>query len=355
VTRSNYVKFWVAGIAVFVLLLYALSPVLLPFVTAAAVAFFLDPVADRLQRAGLSRTMATTVITAVFFLLVVGLIAVLAPVIEHQISAFAARLPGYLNSLSDWAQPTLIELRRKLSPADYEKLRETASGYAGTAVAWVGNLAQGLLSSGLAIVNLLSILFITPVITFYLLRDWDVMVNKVDSWLPRRGAETIRAQAREIEDTLSGFVRGQSLVVLALAIIYAVGLTAVGLDLGLIVGLVAGLISFIPYLGTISGFVVGIGLAVAQTQDWQLPAMVAAVFTVGQVIEGNVLTPKLVGDRVGLHPVWIMFALLAGGAWFGFLGILLAVPVAAVIGVLIRFSLRNYLASPLYQGPNPPA
>lgn len=353
--RSSHVKIWLGGLAAFLLLLYALSSVLLPFVAAMAVAFFLDPVADRLERLGMSRLAATSVITAGFFLFALGVIAILAPLIEHQVSAFVTRLPGYFDALSNWLEPTLRKLRRQLSAGDFEKLRETASNFAGTAVSWTGKVAQGVLSSSLAIVNLLSLVFITPVITFYLLRDWDVMVAKVDSWLPRKGADTIRTQVGEIERTLSGFVRGQSLVVLSLAVIYALGLTLVGLDLGLIVGLVAGLISFIPYLGTISGFVVGVGLAFAQTQDWHLPAMVAGVFLFGQVIEGNLLTPKLVGDRVGLHPVWIMFALLTGAAWFGFLGLLLAVPVAAVLGVLIRFSLRNYLCSPLYSGSPPPS
>jgi predicted PurR-regulated permease PerM len=206
------------------------------------------------------------------------------------------------------------------------------------------------LTGSLVVVNILSLLFITPIVTFYMLRDWDVMVSKVNAWLPRQHAETIRIQLREIDRTLAGFVRGQATVCLALGTFYGVGLTAVGLDLGLIIGLGSGLVSFIPYLGTLSGFVIGVALAFAQAQDWHLPAMVAGVFIVGQVLEGNFLTPKLVGDKVGLHPVWVMFALLAGATLFGFVGVLLAVPVSAVIGVLVRFGLSRYLVSPLYKG-----
>jgi predicted PurR-regulated permease PerM len=209
------------------------------------------------------------------------------------------------------------------------------------------------LTGSLAVVNLLSLVFITPVVTFYLLRDWDRIVAKVDSWLPRDHADIIRVQMGEINRTLSGFIRGQATVCLALGTIYGVGLSLVGLDLGLVIGMTSGMLSFIPYLGSITGFVTGMGLAFAQGADWHLPAMVAGVFAFGQVMEGNVLTPKLVGDKVGLHPVWIMFALLAGGTLFGFVGILLAVPVAAVIGVVVRFALSHYLASPIYHGNRP--
>jgi predicted PurR-regulated permease PerM len=349
-TSAQRYRFWLIGLAVFVLLTYVLRGVLLPFVAGMAIAYFLDPIADRLERAGLTRTMATTVITASFFVLVAVTLVLLVPVVESQVVAFAHRVPGYLDALGDRIQPLVLELKRKLSAGDIEKLRSSAGEYAGTAVAWVVDLIKRVLSGGLVVVNILSLLFITPIVTFYLLRDWDVMLARLNNWLPREHADTIRAQGREINRTLSGFIRGQALVCLILGAFYGLGLTAVGLDLGLIIGLVAGLISFIPYLGTISGFVVGVGLALAQSPGWELPALVAGVFLAGQMLEGNFLTPKLVGDKVGLHPVWIMFALLAGGALFGFVGILLAVPVAAVIGVLVRFALGRYLESPLYHG-----
>jgi predicted PurR-regulated permease PerM len=189
---------------------------------------------------------------------------------------------------------------------------------------------------------------ITPVVTFYLLRDWDKLVAKLDQWLPRDSAETIRAQVALVDETLAAFARGQAIVCLLLGVFYGIGLTLVGLEYGLIIGLVTGLISFVPYFGMLTGMVVGVGLAFVQFDSLMPVVMVLAVFGVGQVIEGNVVTPKLVGDRIGLHPVWMIFALMAGGALFGFMGILLAVPVAATIGVLSRFALSRYLAGPLY-------
>lgn len=350
VTRDFKLRFWLIGLAATLVGIYLLRGILLPFVAGMAVAYFLDPLADRLERAGLSRMAATSVITLIFFLTALTLLVLLAPILQHQISAFISRVPAYIDYLGDRIEPLFRDLKRHLSPKDMERLRTSVGSYAGTALGWVAGLVQSLLSNSLAIVNLLSLVFITPVVTFYLLRDWDRMTHRVDSWLPRHNAETIRNQLREIDRTLAGFVRGQATVCLALGAFYGIGLTLVGLDLGLIVGLVSGLISFIPYLGCISGFVVGVALGFAQSQDWILPAMVAGVFGIGQILEGNFLTPRLVGNRVGLHPVWVIFALLSGGSLFGFVGMLLAVPVAAVIGVLVRFSLQNYLKSSLYTG-----
>lgn len=352
-TSAQRYRFWLIGLAVALALLYVLRGMLLPFVAGMAVAYFLDPLADRLERSGLSRLAATSVITASFFLAVILAAIIVVPIVEDQVLAFIHKVPGYIDTLNERLQPLLAEAKRRLSPRDLEKLRSSAGEYVGTAASWVLGAVRGVLTGSLAVFNVLSLVFITPVVTFYLLRDWDKMVTKVDSWLPRDHADTIRAQMKEINRTLSGFIRGQATVCLALGLIYGIGLSAVGLDLGLVIGMSAGLLSFIPYLGSITGFVTGMGLALAQGPDWHLPAMVAAVFVVGQVAEGNFLTPKLVGDKVGLHPVWIMFALLAFAALFGFVGLLLAVPLSAVIGVLVRFALGRYLSSPLYHGHGP--
>jgi len=349
-TSGLRLRIWLGALVAFGLVLYLLRGMLLPFVAATAIAYFLDPLADRLERLGLSRLMATAVITLVFFLVAVLAVLLLAPVIETQVLGFAHRVPDYVNTLNQRLHPLIQDLMRRLSPHDIERLRTSAGEYAGTAAGWALGFVRQVLTGGLAVVNLLSLLVVTPVVTFYLLRDWDVMVAKVDSWLPRDHADTIRAQVLEINRTLSGFVRGQASVCLALGAIYAVGLSVIGLDLGLIIGLCSGLLSFVPYLGTLSGLVVSVALAFAQAPDWTLPAMAAGVFAVGNLIEGNVLTPKLVGDKIGLHPVWIMFALLAGSALVGFVGLLLAVPVAAVIGVLVRFTLTRYLGSQLFTG-----
>lgn len=349
-SRSRQIRFWLIGFAVFVAGLWLLREVLLPFVAGMAVAYFLDPLADRLEKWGLSRLMATVVITAGFVLVLVAALLLLVPLLQAQITAFVVRLPGYIEMLREGAEPVLERILERLPPDQVAHIRETAGSYAGDALAFVGKVLQGVLTGGFALLNLLSLLFITPVVAFYQLRDWDRMVGKVDGWLPRDHAETIRERFREIDSILAGFVRGQASVCLALGAFYAIGLTLVGLDLGLLVGLGAGILSFIPYLGTITGFVVGIGLALAQFDGYLPVALVAGVFVAGQMVEGNFLTPKLVGDRIGLHPVWVIFALLAGGALFGFVGLLLGVPVAAVIGVLVRFFLGQYLHSPLYTG-----
>jgi predicted PurR-regulated permease PerM len=215
-------------------------------------------------------------------------------------------------------------------------------------MSWIGGALGGILSGSLAFFNVVSLIFITPIVTFYLLRDWDVLVAKVDSWLPPRYAPTIHQQMNEIDRTLAGFARGQATICLFLAVFYGVGLTAIGLDFGLAIGVFAGLLSFIPYVGSIVGLIVSVGLAYVQFDDWVWVAVTAGIFFAGQAIEGNILQPKLLGENVGLHPVWVIFALLAGGALFGFLGLLLAVPVMAVIGVVSRFALGCYLSSRIY-------
>jgi predicted PurR-regulated permease PerM len=343
-------RFWLIGTACFLVLLYLLRGVMLPFVAGMAVAYFLDPLADRMERAGLSRTLATGIICLVFFGLLGFGLALLAPIIQQQAVTFVQKVPTYAQSLHQRALPLLEEVYSHLSPDDLDKLRSSAGAYAGTAVTWALGVVKGVLSGSIAVMSLLSLLFITPVVTFYLLRDWDRMTGKVDGWLPRHHADTIRHELREIDRTIAGFVRGQAIVCITLATFYGVGLTLTGLDLGLVIGLGTGLGAFVPYVGMLIGLIASVGLAFAQGGEWHLLAGVGAVFAIGNVLEGNILTPKLVGDRVGLHPVWIIFSLLAGGALFGFVGILLAVPAASVIGVLVRFALQNYMRSSLYDG-----
>jgi predicted PurR-regulated permease PerM len=339
---------WLAGIVVLAFLLSLLSGVLMPFVAGMAVAYFLDPLADRLEKWGCSRVVATSLITALFFLLAAGVAVLLFPLLQAQVMAFVSRIPHYAEVLREQAAPILEHLQSSLPADAVERLRGAAGSYAGEAIQWVGSLLKNLWSGGVALLNVLSLVVITPLVTFYLLRDWDRIVTRIDTLLPRRAAPTIRAQIHEIDRTLAGFVRGQATVCLLLGVFYAVGLTLVGLDFGLLVGLGTGLISFVPYFGMLVGLATGLGIAFVQFADMGSVALVAAVFAAGQVIEGYALTPRLVGDRVGLHPVWILFALLAGGALFGFTGVMLAIPVAAVIGVLVRFSLDRYLSGPLY-------
>ncbi len=238
----------------------------------------------------------------------------------------------------------------RIDPEDAQRLRAAFGEFSSRLVSWLGSLLSSVWSGGLALVNLISLIVITPVVTFYLLRDWEKLVRRVDGWLPREHAEAIRSVVREIDDSLAGFARGQAIVCLFLGSFYAIGLSIVGLDFGLVVGIAAGILSVVPFVGTIGGFVVSIGLALLQFSDWRWVAATAAVFLLGHLIEANFLSPKLIGDRVGLHPVWIIFALLAGGALLGFVGVLLAIPAAAAIGVLARFALKRYLESPVYKG-----
>ncbi|MHA1109101.1 MAG: AI-2E family transporter [Alphaproteobacteria bacterium] len=342
--------YWMAGLALFFAAVFVLRGILLPFVLGMAVAYFLDPAADYLGRLGLSRALSATVLTILFLLFGVVVVLLLAPLLQSQILALAARAPDLAELLRHRVEDVLAMVQARLSPEDLERLRAMLANLAGSAVSWIGKLISGLWSGGLALVNLISLAVITPVVTFYLLRDWDKLVAKLDQWLPRDHAGTIRAQMALIDGTLAAFARGQAIVCALLGAFYGIGLSLVGLEFGLIVGLTTGLISFVPYFGMLVGFVVGIGLAVAQFDSLTPVALVAAVFVAGQVIEGNIVSPKLVGDRVGLHPVWMIFALMAGGALFGFMGVLLAVPVAATIGVLSRFALGRYLAGPLYGG-----
>ena len=354
-TPARQAVAWISGFAVFVLLLWLLGDMLVPFVAGMVIAYLLDPLADWLERRGASRTIATTLLTILFIVLVLGGILLLVPVVEGQVRSLSAALPALIESGWGWLGPWVEEMRARFNLSTEAELQEALKGYAGNLGEWATGMLAGLASGGAAILNIISILVITPVVSFYLLRDWDTLVGTVDGWLPRDHRETIRRLMGEIDDSIAGFLRGQLSVCVLLGLFYGLGLMALGIDGGLLVGLLAGLISFIPYVGSIVGFVASIILAAVQfgPTDWMMLGLTAGLFAVGQFIEGNFLTPKLVGERVGLHPVWVIFALLAGGSLFGFLGVMLAVPVAAAIGVLTRFALGQYLASPLYAGQRP--
>ncbi len=353
-TRGQRVALLAGILLVALLALQLFVGILLPFVVAAGIAYFLDPPATRLTRAGVPRGSAA-------LLLVTGLLAagllfalLLYPLILSQLGILISRVPAYVAALQDWAGEVIAHLQQRLGSEYVDgRLRDLVSGQAGSMLGFLAGALTRIVGGGFAIFNVLSLLVVTPVVAFYLLRDWPSVVRRVDGWLPRRYEGVLRAQAVEVDRILSAWLRGQALCCLVLALFYALALQLVGLDLGLIVGIAAGVLSFIPYVGSITGGVTSIGLAFAQFPSWMGVAEVAAVFVAGQVLEGYVIYPRFLGDRVELHAVWVIFALFAGGAAFGFLGVLLAVPVAAVIGVLARFWLRRYLASPLYLDPPP--
>lgn len=349
-SKDRKAVIWLAGVFAFGLIIHLLSSILLPFVVGMAIAYFLDPVADRMEAKGLSRGGSTCLILLTFFVAAISLLLLLIPLLQTEVIEFAHLVPKIVEAGQTQIQPYLEQLRADLPPDAMKGIREAAGTYAGKIANWLTQILAGLWNGGVAVFNLLSLIIITPIVAFYLLRDWDAITTKVDNWLPRPNAPTIREQLLAIDGTIAGFVRGQSTVCLVLAALYGISLTVIGLKSGLLVGIGAGLISFVPYLGAATGMVVGVGIAIVQFPEWTTVAIVGAVFLFGQTLESYVLTPRLVGDRVGLHPVWIIFALLAGGAVMGFTGVLIAVPTAAVIGVLTRFSLTHYMASDLYSG-----
>tara|TARA_A100001037_G_scaffold150700_2_gene136109 strand:- start:8446 stop:9519 length:1074 start_codon:yes stop_codon:yes gene_type:complete len=351
VSRREYILTWVLVIVACILTLYMLRAILLPFVVGFAVAYLLDPSADRLEAAGLSRTWATGVITAVFFGLVVLILLVLYPLLEIQVSGFLARAPEYAERIRGIALPFLEGRIPGLESGELDGMRGVAADFAKQSVAWLGDALGNLWRGGLALFNFFSLIFVTPVVAFYLIRDWDRIVAKIDALLPRRNAGVIREQMRQIDEALSGFVRGQGSVALVLGVLFAVGWSLAGLEFGLLIGLGAGLLAFIPYVGAVIGF--GTAFIVGLVQFGFDPVhlgLITGVFVIGQTLDGLFLTPHLVGGRIGLHPVWVMFALMAGGALFGFVGIFLAVPAAAVIAVLVRFGIERYHNSNAYLG-----
>ncbi|PWK75552.1 AI-2E family transporter [Aminobacter sp. AP02] len=345
------IRFWLITAMLFVAFLYLFSNILLPFVAGMALAYFLDPVADRLQRLGLSRVMATVVILICFIVLLTLALVVLIPVLASQMADFAAKVPGYVEKLQQLVtnyNPQWLEQRFGVDAAG---LREGLNSLLSAGFGFLTTVFQSIWSSGVALFSIASLFVITPVVAFYMLLDWDRMVAVVDSWVPRDHVETVRQLATDINAATAGFVRGQGTLCLVLGVMYAIGLTLTGLNFGVLIGLFAGLISFIPYVGSMVGLVLSVGVAFVQFwPDWTMVVAVAGVFFVGQFIEGNILQPRLVGKSVGLHPVWLMFALFAFGALFGFVGLLVAVPAAAAVAVLVRFAIARYLDSPLYHG-----
>jgi predicted PurR-regulated permease PerM len=354
-TLQKQGSIWLVALLAFVGSLWLLQDILLPFIAGFVLAYFLDPVADRLEKLGLPRIVATLVILSVAVSAVVVAVLIVAPVLTDQAVRLAQDLPDLVKSL--------VARLDEVTPKSVKDMLASAGGstsgslgdMAGKATGWVASFVQSVWSGGMALVNLLSLLVVTPIVSFYLLADWDHIVAKVDSWLPRDHVEEVRAIARDINTTMAGFIRGQGTVCLLLGLFYAIGLSLAGLKFGLAIGMGAGLLSFIPYVGAIVGGVLAIGIGLVQFwPDYTMVLVIIGIFAAGQFLEGNFLSPKLVGGSIGLHPVWLMFALFAFSYLFGFVGLLLAVPLAAAMGVLVRYGLSRYLKSRLYTGaPDP--
>ncbi len=337
-------------------LIWLLAPVLTPFVCAALLGWLGDPWVDRLERAGRSRTTAVILVFTLMSLLLVLALVILVPMIERQVVTVIESLPTYRDWFVQTALPwverrTGLELVAWLDP---DRVTEWIRGHWQQAGGVAATLFGYFSRSGFAVMAWVANLVLLPILTFYFLRDWDTLVERVAALVPRDHIATVTRLAMESNEVLGAFLRGQFLVMLALGAIYAIGLSVVGLKVGLLVGIIAGLISFVPYLGTATGIVLGVIAALVQSSgDWSLVAMVMGVFVVGQMLEGYVLTPRIVGDRIGLHPVAVIFAIMAGGQLFGFLGMLLALPIAAIANVLLRFAHERYTQSRLYAGDRP--
>jgi predicted PurR-regulated permease PerM len=342
-----------AGLAcVLLAALWLFSPILTPFVLAAVIAYFLDPVAMRLAWLGVPRGLASLLLVLALALAALLCVLLLYPLLVAQVTILLQRLPSYVVGVGQAVRQAFDAVAERVGPEFVDqRLQELAVGQVGAIVSFLGTAVGRLVGGGVALFNVFTFVTVTPVVTFYLLRDWPRAVVRVDAWLPRRSAATLRQLARETDRVLSAWLRGQLLCCGLLAVYYATALSAVGLELGVTVGLVSGILTFIPYVGSTTGLLASTLLALAQFGTWGGVLTVVGVYVAGQVVEGYIIYPRLLGERVELHAVWVIFALFAGGVALGFLGVLLAVPMAATLGVVARFWLRRYLESPLYLDP----
>ncbi len=341
-------------IAAMIAVVVLLREILLPFVAGMVLAYLLDPLATWLERLGLNRLLATLAIVALFIAGATALIMVSAPIVAHELAYFIENSPRYLRRLQALADDPQRPWLRKIIAEGMNHAEQSVSEVAALAASWLATFLQSAWSGGRALLAVFSLMVVTPIVACYLLYDWHRVITAVDHWVPPVHRETVRALAREIDNTIGGFVRGQSALCLILGVSYALALTLIGLDHGMLIGFSAGLISFIPYLGSLLGLLVSTCVAIAQFwPNWMMIAAVPAIFLIGQLVADYFLSPYLIGRRVNLNPVWLMFALFAFGYLFGFVGLLIAVPLAAAIGVLVRFALAHYYASPIYAAAPP--
>jgi predicted PurR-regulated permease PerM len=347
IKRASWL-FWPAMLGLALLLCWLLNQVLLPFVAGFAVAYMLDPVCRALTRLGVPRALAALVVLAVFVVLVAWALYAVVPLLVTQASGLAQQAPDVVLALRDKAQVYLENFMTTLTDEDKLKLRQTLEGYSGQAFELLKLLAAKVWQSGSAVFGAVSFLLVMPVVAFYLMKDWPAITTTIKNLLPRRQAPIILEQMHQIDRTLASFLRGQLTVCVILATYYAVALTLAGLNYGAMIGITAGVFSFIPFVGAGFGLVASLGVAFIQFPDLWSVAIILGIFVFAQLVESNIITPKLVGESIGLHPVWIIFALMAGGALLGFTGLFLAVPMAAVLGVLVRFAVGRYLQSRWY-------
>lgn len=342
--------FWIFITAITVLLIWLLKDILPPFVIGLGIAYLLNPTVTKLTHHRIPRGIATLIVLLSFILVLAGIITILSPIISKQVVEFFNDLPSYYAHLKSSIQPYIRSFYSRLNQDQVDQIKQAAGNNVGTVLQGAQGVLLGVWNKGMAFIDIATFIVITPVVAFYCLRDWPRITRRIDSLWPRDYAPKLRVIFAEFDDRLAGFIRGQTLVCIFLGVFYAIGLTIMGLKFGLAIGFIAGILSFIPYVGSTFGLLASVGVAIAQYNNVSMPMVAFGIFSLGQFIEGNFLAPKLVGERVGLHAVWVIFALLAGGKLFGFTGLLLAVPVAAMIGVLVRHALKWYETSELYGG-----
>jgi predicted PurR-regulated permease PerM len=348
---GRQVLFWGGAFAVFVLIISILGEVLLPFVLGMILAYFLDPLATLLEKQGLSRLGATVCIAVIFGLLGFVFFLVIGPLLVTQLSELASQIPIYFKQLREIIVTGSEAWFGKIFPGSELGAEEAMQNIAKDSAQYLTTLLKSVWSSGKAILNFLSLILITPVVTFFLLKDWNHFLKKIDGWLPRDHAPIIRLLVKRINRSIAGFIRGQVTISIFVGVFYSIALTFLGLKYGLLIGLSAGVLNIVPFLGSLVGFMISGTMAVVQYwPEWQPILYVLGVFLFGQLVDTNFLTPKIIGDKIRLHPVWLIFALIVSGYLFGVLGMLIAIPLAAAIGVLVRYALERYLDSELYIG-----
>ena len=349
VSPKTQLMFWGAASALFIAFIWIFKSVLTPFVLGIVIAYLLNPLVKRFSTKGIKRTTSTIIILSVFFIFTTALIIITAPILAKESAEFIDAFPGYMDKIFEMIQPYIAQLQEIMGEGYVTDIKTFMKENASKLLSYSGGIAGGLAAGGQVVMGFITTLVLTPLVAFYMMKEWPAITDWVENLIPRDKEKMIKDLIHQIDVKLSGFIRGQLTVAFFLGLIYATALTIAGLNYGFLIGITAGFLSIIPLVGSTLGLLVSVIVAWFQAGEINYVLIIAAIFVVGQIVEGNILSPKLLGDSVGLHPLWILFALMAGGSLFGILGMLIAVPVAAVVGVLLSFTIMQYKKSSLYK------
>ena len=355
VSAKTYLYFWMGALALIIGFLWLFKTILTPFILGMVIAYLLNPLVKKFYTKGIQRTSSAVIILVVFFTITTAIIAIVIPILAKESAELIDAWPGYTEQLFAMSEPYTVWLKDNINPQYIEDAKLFLKENVSKLLSISGGIANGLAAGGQAVLGMLTILVITPLVAFYMMREWPAITAWAENLIPRKHETMIKDIIRDIDVKISGFIRGQLMVAFFLGLIYAIALTIAGLNYGFLIGIISGVLSIIPLVGSIVGLLISVTVAWFQSGDLSYLAIIAAIFIVGQIVEGNLLTPKLLGDSVGLHPLWILFALMAGGSAFGIVGMLVAVPVAAIISVLFGFAIIQYKKTPLYNHKTPQA